>query len=198
MTALNLPAFILWVVIFSIFTLGFLWPRGKRDWYSAGLVEGFLISLFFEMFGIPLTVYVLSTVFGFEFSSGSETTFLGAQHYLRIGLIIVFLLLIIGGFLLIVLGWKHVHGGKGQLVTDGIYAYLRHPQYLGIMMVTLGLFIWWPTIITAVMWPILAFMYLRLAKREEKNLREKFGIAYDEYSKEVNMFIPFRRTRTRT
>ena len=193
---LNLPAFLIWIVVFSIFTLGFLWPRRKRDWYSAGLLEGFLISLFFEMFGIPLTIYVLATVFGFELSAGSDTTLFGLPHPLRVVLLIAVIIMVVGGILLIVLGWKRIHGRRGELVTDGIYAHVRHPQYVGILKVTLGLFIWWPTIITGAMWPILAFMYFRLAKREEEDMRNRFGRAYDQYCEHVNMFIPIGKPWT--
>ncbi|MEE9115672.1 MAG: isoprenylcysteine carboxylmethyltransferase family protein [Thermoplasmata archaeon] len=192
---LNLPALLIWILIFSIFTVGFLSPREKGDWYSAGLLEGFLISLFFEMFGVPLTIYVISAVLGSNLSSGSEITLLGVPHPLRLVLLGVVLLLIVGGILLVMLGWKYVHRSRGQLVTDGIYAHVRHPQYLGILMVTLGLFIWWPTIVTAVMFPILAFMYFRLAKREEKDLKKRFGRAYEEYCGRVNRLVPARKGR---
>lgn len=192
---LNLPGLLIWILIFSIFTVGFLSPIKKGDWYSAGLLEGFLISLFFEMFGVPLTIYVISAVLGSNLSSGSEITLLGVPHPLRLVLLGVVLLLIVGGILLVMLGWKYVHRSRGQLVTDGIYAHVRHPQYLGILMVTLGLFISWPTIMTAVMWPILAFMYFRLVKREEEDMREKFGRTYEEYCGRVNRLVPTRKGR---
>ncbi|MFQ6106127.1 MAG: methyltransferase family protein [Thermoplasmata archaeon] len=190
---MNLPAFLLWVTLFSVFTVGFLWPRRKRDWLSAGVLEGFLISLFFEMFGIPLTVYVLATLFGFEFSGGSDTTLFGVPPPFRVALLVIVLLLVAGGILLVMYGWRNVYRGKGQLVTDGPYAHVRHPQYVGILMVTFGLIVWWPTVITAIMWPILAFMYFRLARREEEEMRKEFGEAYDEYCKRVRMFLPVRK-----
>ena len=94
------------------------------------------------------------------------------------------------GLLLVIVGWRPIHEAKEDLVTKGAYSYLRHPQYLGFILVTLGWLIHWPTIPTAAMWPILVVMYCRLAKKEEKEMRERFGDRYLQYIKKVPMFIP--------
>ncbi|MBI5491293.1 MAG: isoprenylcysteine carboxylmethyltransferase family protein [Deltaproteobacteria bacterium] len=98
--------------------------------------------------------------------------------------------LIIAGFMLMASGWRKVHGAKGGLVTDGAYGYMRHPQYSGLFLVTIGLFIQWPTIITVLMWPVLIFAYYRLSKREEADMEREFGDAYKSYREQVPMFIP--------
>lgn len=95
-------------------------------------------------------------------------------------------LLMLVGFIMIYKGWRKVHRAKGELVTDGIYQYVRHPQYLGLMILTIGTLVQWPTIITFAMWPILAVMYYMLAKREEIEFTEK----YTEYKQRVPMLIP--------
>jgi protein-S-isoprenylcysteine O-methyltransferase Ste14 len=103
------------------------------------------------------------------------------------------------GALLVIQGWKVIHRrywskeeGKGTLVTDGIYAYIRHPQYTGFILITLGLLVHWATIPLLIMWPILMLLYYRLAKREEKDMEKEFGTPYVEYKKKTSMFFPSR------
>ncbi len=95
------------------------------------------------------------------------------------------------GAILVIIGWRRIHGAKDQLVTNGIYAYIRHPQYLGFLLITSGMLIQWITIPTALMWPVLTVLYYRLAKEEEKEMEERFGKDYLEYKHKVPMFIPF-------
>ncbi|MEK9139105.1 MAG: isoprenylcysteine carboxylmethyltransferase family protein [Bacteroidota bacterium] len=84
-----------------------------------------------------------------------------------------------------------IHGAKGeQLVTEGVYAHVRHPQYSWLFSVTIGLLIQWPSLTTLVMWPILIFAYYRLAKREEKGMVAQFGQEFVEYKQRVPAFIP--------
>ncbi|MCZ7361839.1 MAG: methyltransferase [Candidatus Methanoperedens sp.] len=97
-------------------------------------------------------------------------------------------IMILTGLALIVLGWRKIHKAAG-FVKDGIYRYSRHPQYLGILLITSAFIIQWPTVLTVIMWPILMVMYIRLAKKEEKEMEEKFGEEYLEYREEVPMLI---------
>jgi protein-S-isoprenylcysteine O-methyltransferase Ste14 len=192
----NWAAFIIWTVLFSIFILGFLVYKRKIDWKSSGLVVGFLIALFAEMFGLPLSIYILSSFLGVSDIAGAENLrifLLGKGPIQLIFVVLAFLLMLIG-FLLIGIGWHRIYNAKESLVTDGIYGWVRHPQYLGLILVTMGLLVWWPTIITLIMWPILSAMYYLLARREEKVLIEKFGDEYLRYKRGVNMFIPIRRS----
>jgi protein-S-isoprenylcysteine O-methyltransferase Ste14 len=191
----NWMAFIIWTALFSIFILGFLVYKKRIEWKSAGLVVGFLIALFAEMFGLPLSIYILSSFLGMSDVAGAENLrifLFGKGPFQLVFVVLAFVMMLIG-FLLIGIGWYRIYNAKDSLVTNGIYSRLRHPQYLGLILVTLGLLVWWPTIITLIMWPILSIMYYLLARREEKGLIEKFGDEYLRYKQNVNMFIPIRK-----
>ncbi len=104
--------------------------------------------------------------------------------------------LMFGGLLIIARGWGRIHRAQGTLVTYGLYAWVRHPQYSGLFLITVGLLIQWPTIVTVLTWPILPFMYSRLAHREEADMERLFGDAYRAYRERVPRFIPrLRRAR---
>lgn len=83
-----------------------------------------------------------------------------------------------------------IHGAKGGLVTEEPYAYVRHPQYSGLFLVMIGMLIQWPTIITALMFPVHVFVYYRLTRREESDMIEMFGEEYKRYMERTPMFIP--------
>jgi len=97
---------------------------------------------------------------------------------------------IIGGLVIMGKAWKQIHKANGKLVTSGLYRLVRHPQYSGLFLITVGLLIQWPTIITAAMWPILMLMYYRLARREEREMEMEFTEKYTEYKQRVPMFVP--------
>ncbi len=99
-------------------------------------------------------------------------------------------ILVIIGFVIMWKGWKLIHGAKGEIVTSGLYAYVRHPQYSGLFLVMIGMIIQWPTIITALMFPVLIYVYYRLSKREEAEMLASFGERYKQYIENTPMFMP--------
>lgn len=192
----NWIAFIIWTILFLFFLLGFLFYKKRVEWKSAGIVVGFIIALFAEMFGLPLSIYILSSFFGMSGLSGTDNLRIAliGKNPGQIFFVAVAFMLILVGFILMAVGWYKIYNAKDKLVINGLYSRLRHPQYLGLILITLGLLIWWPTILTMIMWPILCVMYYLLARREEKKMINKFGDEYSEYKQRVNMFIPFRKS----
>ena len=171
------------VMLFSLF-LFFLSFRRRSQWRSAGVYFGFIIALFSEMFGIPLTIYLLSPFLGDIpwIGWGGRLRFF-PMEWMQIGTVITLI-----GIGLVIVGWRKLYYEKG-LVTCGIYKYMRHPQYTGILLVTLGWVIHFPTVITLIMWPILVATYYRLAKQEERELEKEFGEEFRRYRQRVPMFI---------
>ena len=193
--------------VFLAFVLGFVWPRGGMQWRNAGLYSAFLISLFVEMFGIPLTIFVIAPLFDLRvFDFGLNESHLWAYLLDRAGLVplawgvylvmTVSMALIALGLGLVAVGWAQVFGTRYELRTSGIYRFVRHPQYLGLILVIIALNIQWPTILTLAMAPVLIVMYVRQARREDKELEARFGRAFANYAARVPAFIPRLRRRT--
>ncbi|MFH0861992.1 MAG: methyltransferase [Candidatus Altiarchaeota archaeon] len=164
------------------------------NWRSRNIYAAFIIALFAEMYGFPLTAYFVSSYLGGPVSVDYrpqyrlDFDFMGVMFTLPTMMIVGGAVTVFGLFL-ISAGWYQVYKGKGKLVRDGLYRYSRHPQYVGILLVTLGWIIHWPTIPTLVMWPILAVVYYRLAKEEEAYVGKKGVEAFEKYKKQTPMFI---------
>jgi protein-S-isoprenylcysteine O-methyltransferase Ste14 len=202
------PSYGLWslviinALIFIIFAFSFAKPQSSRDWRSFGAFSAFLVAYFAEMYGFPLTIYLLSGwlssrfpgVDWFAHDSGHLLEMLfgwqGNPHFGPFHLLSA--VFIGGGFWLLAAAWKvlfavqHTH----RLATTGPYARVRHPQYDGFVLIMFGFLLQWPTLVTLTMFPILVFMYLRLARREEREVAAAFGAEYAAYAARVPAFFP--------
>jgi protein-S-isoprenylcysteine O-methyltransferase Ste14 len=189
--------------VFIIFAFSFTKPRTARDWRSFGTFSAFLVALFTEMYGFPLTIYLLSgwltaRIPGFNIYSHDAGHLLemlfgwrSNPHFGPFHLLSgVFIL---GGFILLANAWKVLYTAQRShtLAVTGPYARIRHPQYAGFVLIMTGFLLQWPTIPTLVMFPILVWMYVRLARREEREARAEFAEAYDRYAAATPAFMPY-------
>ncbi|MHB9100154.1 MAG: methyltransferase family protein [Sulfuricella sp.] len=202
------PAYGLWFLvifnsaIFILFAFSFTKPRTKRDWRSFGAFSAFLVALFTEMYGFPLTLYLLSgwlqsrypSVNWFSHDAGHLLEMLfgwranphfGPFHILSMALIG-------GGFWLLAAAWKVLYAAQctHTLATTWPYGYIRHPQYAGFVLIMFGFLLQWPTILTLAMFPVLTWMYVHLARREEREVADELGSAYARYAEATPAFFP--------
>jgi protein-S-isoprenylcysteine O-methyltransferase Ste14 len=210
------PAYGLWglviinSLVFIIFAFSFFRPKTQRDWRSFGAFSAFLVALFTEMYGFPLTIYLLS---GWLQSRYPEVDFLShdAGHLLETlfgwktnphfgPFHIASNVLIFGGFILLANAWRVLYRAQrsGHLATTGPYAKIRHPQYAAFVLILFGFLLQWPTILTVAMFPVLAWMYVRLARHEEREALAAFGDEYAHYAARTPAFFPGLGTLPRT
>ncbi|MDO8512972.1 MAG: isoprenylcysteine carboxylmethyltransferase family protein [bacterium] len=193
--------------IFIIFALSFTRPKTKHEWRSFGTFSAFIVALFTEMYGFPLTIYLLSgwlikrfpRLDLYSHNNGHlwETLFgLKGDPHMNI-IHIISILVIGGGFMLIINSWHVLYRAQRvhQLAISGPYSYIRHPQYLGFILIMLGFLLQWPTLPTFIMFPILIIIYTRLAKKEEQDSLREFGDEYRDYLRKVPAFLPDRSHR---
>ncbi len=188
--------------VFIIFAFSFSHPRTGRDWRSFGAFSAFLVALFTEMYGFPLTIYLLSGwlqsrfpgVDPFSHDAGHLPEVLlgykGDPHFSPLHLLSY--LFIFGGFILLSASWNVLFAAQREhrLALTGPYARVRHPQYIGFVLIMFGFLLQWPTLLTLVMFPILVTMYVKLAHHEEREALAEFGEAYARYMATVPAFLP--------
>lgn len=205
----DVPAYGLWLLVlinsafFIFFAASFSGFRVNRDWRSLGPYAAFVVAFFTEMYGFPFTIYLLSGWLSkrypgldlFSHDAGHLWTTLfgleGNPHWSVFHLLsFVF---IAAGFLLLSAAWHRLYQAQksGTVATTGPYAYVRHPQYVAFVVIMFGFLMQWPTLPTLVMFPILIFVYARLARREERDMVARFGAAYENYHRSVPAFIPW-------
>ncbi len=197
----------LWsLVVLNSALLSFFHPRTKRDWRAMGGYSAFVVALFTEMYGAPLTVYLLAGWLGTRFPALKATHSGGHLWNDLIGwkgdphvspFHLASYAVIGGGFWLISAAWTRLHAAAQHdgLATDGPYAWLRHPQYLGFLLVMSGWLLQWPTIPTLLMFPVLAYVYARLARSEEREVAVAFGSEWTAYAARVRPYRPHRPSR---
>ncbi len=192
-------------LVFIIFAFSFAKPQSKRDWRSFSAFSAFIVALFVEMYGFPLTIFLLSGwlqtyypgVDWFAHDSGHLLEILfgwrgnphfGPFHFLSF-------IFIGGGFILLSNAWKILYAAQRThtLASTGIYARIRHPQYVGFVFIMFGFLVQWPTLLTLAMFPVLVYMYIRLAYWEEREVLAKFGDEYARYAERTPRFIPHMR-----
>ena len=189
-------------LVFIIFAFSFAKPQSRRDWRSFGAFSAFLVALFTEMYGFPLTISLLSGWLSSRFP-GIDFMSHDAGHLLEVmfgwksnphlgPFHVLSNVFIVAGFWLLASAWKVLYEAQlaHRLASAGAYARVRHPQYIGFVLIMFGFLLQWPTLVTLVMFPVLVFMYARLARREEADMLAQFGDEYRRYMRAVPAFIP--------
>jgi protein-S-isoprenylcysteine O-methyltransferase Ste14 len=184
------------IVIASWLLYKYMAPKSWREWVGAGLIQGFIIALYAEMYGFPLTIYLMARFLGIDsgyVDANLWSTLLGmGQTGMMISMILGYALLFTG-FGIFIQGWRQLYRAKeeNRLATDGLYSLVRHPQYTGLF---IGLFgegvIHWPTLFSVGLFPVIVIAYVLLARREEQKVIEEFGEEYLQYKRNVPAFLP--------
>jgi protein-S-isoprenylcysteine O-methyltransferase Ste14 len=212
----SVPAYGLWSLVilnslvFIFFAFSFFKPRTRRDWRTFGTFSAFLVALFTEMYGFPLTIYLLSGWLQSRYP-GVDWLAHDAGHLLEMLLgwkanphfgpfHLLSFILIGGGFWLLAAAWKVLYAAQRThtLATTGPYARIRHPQYAAFVLIMSGFLVQWPTLLTLAMFPVLTYMYMRLARREEREVAAEFGAEYERYAGRTPAFLPRRGSRSRS
>jgi protein-S-isoprenylcysteine O-methyltransferase Ste14 len=187
---------VIMVIVISWLFYRYFAPKGWREWAGAGLVQAFIIALYAEMYGFPLTVYLAIRFFGLDREYVSFSLWSTLLNFSETGM---FAAMILGygvaftGIGLFIKGWKEVYRARQEngLVTTGLYRFARHPQYTGLFIALFGEgIIHWPTIFSISLLPLIVVAYYFLARKEEREMLRKFGDDYRAYQSQVPMFIP--------
>ena len=188
--------------VFILFAFSFFKPATKRDWRSLGAFSAFIIALFAEMYGFPLTIFVLSGWLQSYFPAVDWWSH-DAGHLLEMmfgwkanphfgPFHILSMVFIGGGFWLLAAAWNVLYRAQktGTLATSGPYARMRHPQYVAFVLIMFGFLLQWPTILTLAMFPILLVVYWRLSIAEEHQAEKDFGDTFTQYADHTPRLVP--------
>lgn len=184
------------IVVVSWFLYRYLAPRTWKEWASAGVVQAFIIALYAEMYGFPLTIYLLVRFFGLDQSDLSASLWSTLLGFGETGMMIAMVLgyaLLFSGIGIFMEGWRELHRAQkeNRLVTDRLYGLVRHPQYTGLFIALFGEgIVHWPTVFSVALFPIIVVAYYLLARSEERKVEKEFGDAYRAYRERVPMFLP--------
>ena len=188
--------------IFVMFAYSFFKPSTTRDWRTFSAFSAFIVALFVEMYGFPLTIYLMSgwlqTKYpGLDILSHNSghlwSTLMGEKGDAHFGVLHIASYIFLGfGFMLLSNAWNVLYHAqrRNALAVAGPYARIRHPQYVAFVLILLGFLLQWPTVLTLLMFPVLLVMYGRLAVTEEAEMRAQFGAAFDAYAGRTPRFFP--------
>lgn len=188
--------------IFIMFAYSFFKPATTRDWRTFGAFAAFIVALFVEMYGFPLTIYLMSgwlqTKYpGLDILSHNSghlwSTLSGEKGDPHFGVLHIASYVLLGfGFMLLSNAWNVLYHAQRHhaLAIAGPYARIRHPQYVAFVLILVGFLLQWPTVLTLLMFPVLLVMYGRLAVTEEAEMRAQFGAAFDGYASRTPRFFP--------
>ena len=188
--------------LFLMFAFSFFKPQTGRDWRTFGAFAAFIVALFVEMYGFPLSIYLLSGWLQTKYpnldllshnSGHLWSTLLGEKGDPHFGPLHIASYVFLGfGFYLLSSAWNVLYHAqrRNALATSGPYARIRHPQYVAFVLILLGFLLQWPTILTLAMFPILLVMYARLAITEEAEMRKRFGAEFEAYVRRTPRFFP--------
>lgn len=187
---------IIMIVVASWIFYRYFAPKTWREWASAGVVQAFIIALYAEMYGFPLTIYFLARFFGldkYNLNANLWSSLIGlGETGMIVSMLAGYFLLFIG-IGIFIKGWHQLYQARqeNRLITSGLYRFVRHPQYTGLF---IGLFgegvVHWPTLFSVGLFPLIVLAYYLLSRSEEKHVLEQFPDKYRSYQQEVPMFIP--------
>jgi protein-S-isoprenylcysteine O-methyltransferase Ste14 len=186
------------IVIASWLLYRYLAPQTWREWASAGVVQAFIIALYAEMYGFPLSIYLAVRFFGLDRSDLNASLWSTLFGWGEVGMIVFMIpgyMLLFAGIGIFAQGWREIYRARQEkkLVTDGLYGLVRHPQYLGLFIALFGEgIVHWPTPFSVALFPLVVVAYTYLARKEERQMVEQFGEEYRAYQRRVPMFVPRR------
>ena len=202
------PAYGLWMLvffnsaIFLMFAFSFFKPQTARDWRTFSAFGAFIVALFVEMYGFPLSIYLMSGWLQTKYpsldlmshnSGHLWSTLLGDKGDPHFGALHIASYVFLGlGFYLLSSAWNVLYHAqlRNALAMSGPYGRIRHPQYVAFVLILLGFLLQWPTLLTLAMFPILLIMYARLAITEEAEMRKQYGAEFEAYATRTPRFFP--------